>query len=811
MRKTLLHLIFALLWLPFPAMAVDVFVKDGSVATVEHVPGYGVDVAKTANGLRVTYTFDSVAVMADPVFNGKYNLLIGGCGETSTPGQPALPVLLDRFAVPAGHTYMVGMVSVSYFSRTVALAPSRPALSESSEYTFYTVPVEPMVSVNQYLPEHPAYDCGAQTVRKQQVANVRVSPVSYNSTLRKMRVCSSLCFDIVFTPVGDRETADTEEYDEDADYFMKSITLQPVDSKAKAQLQDRLRSTDARIDYLVLTADVLKPAAQMFADWKRKMGYTVTLLSQPEWGKEEIMETIASWYDESPRPRYALLFGDASLVSPYQVVDEVDGETTTYRIPSDFYYACLDGDGDYMIDIDLGRIPATTCSEAYNAVTRIMLYEENPLGPMTETKAVYSAYFQDENPKNGEEDREFVRTTERLYQTIVDKFDNRERIYACETDVQPQRWSLHYSMGYPIPSELRKPFFPWSGNGSQIIKAVNEGCNILTYHAHGEPTGWRNLHFGIKELAGLQNNTFPIVFSITCLTGKYNNGADNFAKKFLCMPTGGCASIIAASGVTFSKYNDALMCAMFKSIFPSLDLVYDGWGIDRNAELYSGKAFSIGSMLNIGLINMERQFPGNSECNLQRERYHCFGDPSLAVCWNSDKIFESRASITEFGGYITVDLGGVSGYISFYDPATKENQRSNGNYATFQTSNPDDVFISVTYPGWRSLTGTYSSLCTTGVDNPKDNYIDSYEWYGSNLLVYFVMKYSASFGMDGKWKLNVHIQRGINAITVASVDLANSQNPVEVRMPETTAGDIVRLTLTQGNQVIDKKSILINK
>ena len=30
-------------------------------------------------------------------------------------------------------------------------------------------------------------------------------------------------------------------------------------------------------------------------------------------------------------------------------------------------------------------------------------------------------------------------------------------------------------------------------------------------------------------------------------------------------------------------------------------------------------------------------------------------------------------------------------------------------------------------------------------------------------------------------------------------------------MPETTAGDIVRLTLTQGNQVIDKKSILINK
>lgn len=57
----------------------------------------------------------------------------------------------------------------------------------------------------------------------------------------------------------------------------------------------------------------------------------------------------------------------------------------------------------------------------------------------------------------------------------------------------------------------------------------------------------------------------------------------------------------------------------------------------------------------------------------------------------------------------------------------------------------------------------------------------------------------------------VYIQRGVNAITVASVDLANSQNPVEVRMPETAAGDIVRLTLTQGNQVIDKKSILINK
>lgn len=815
MRKTLLHLIFALLWFPFPALAVDVFVKDGSVATVDHIPGYEVDVAKTANGLRVTYTFDSVAVMADPVFNGKYNLLIGGCGDTSTPGQPALPVLLDRFAVPAGHTYMVGMVSVNYFSRTVALAPSRPALSESSEYTFYTVPVEPMVSVNQYLPEQPADDCGAQTVRKQQVANVRVSPVSYNSALRKMRVCSSLCFDIVFTPVDDGETADVEEYDEDSDYFMKSITLQPVDNKAKAQLQDGLRSTDARIDYLVLTADVLQPAAQRFADWKHKMGYTVTLLSQPEWGKEDVMEAIASWYAESPCPRYALLFGDASLVSPYQVVDDIDPDDRNaplYDIPSDFYYACLDGDDDYMADINLGRIPASECVDAQNAVSKIMLYEENPLGGMTQSKAVFSTYFQDQKPKNGEEDRDYTRTTEMIYNAVQDKFGAQQRIYYCMSNVTPRKWSFMFGTGSPIPMELQKPWFNWNVGAKDIIEAINSGCNLFFHRDHGGNEGWSFPQFNIADLLGLSNSVFPIMLSIDCAVGKYNQN-DNFTKKILFKPYAGCASIIAASEETYSGQNDAMACSMFGSLFPEKKFYYTGNpNVNPNASLYTGRASSIGDMLNIGLINMERQYPNRTDVNTkQRERYHCFGDPSLAVCWNSDKIFENRASITEFGGYITVDLCGVRGYISFYDPATKENKRSNGNYATFQTSDPEDVFISVTYPGWRPLTGTYSSLCTTGVDNPKDNYIDSYEWYGSNLLVYLVMKYPASFGVDSKWKLNVHIQRGVNAITVASVDLANSLNPVEVRMPETAAGDIVRLTLTQGNQVIDKKSILISK
>jgi len=105
--------------------------------------------------------------------------------------------------------------------------------------------------------------------------------------------------------------------------------------------------------------------------------------------------------------------------------------------------------------------------------------------------------------------------------------------------------------------------------------------------------------------------------------------------------------------------------------------------------------------------------------------------------------------------------------------------------------------------------GSFSQIRTTSADNPKDNYIESYEILGNYLYVNVILKYSASFGPSSGWKLNAYLQSGAYATTLESVAIHGSNMTARIRLPEVKPGDIVRLTLTNGNTVIDKKAILI--
>ena len=806
MKHTILSLFFLI---STHYLFATVVVQVDSIFDVNQLPSYKVEITSTGSKLHVVYLFDTITVARDPIFTNMSNVFIGGFGNATTEGKAAVPILLDRFSIPSGCSYEIENVEANYAFWGKVLAPARPTLPETSDYSFQTVSVTPIEPLNSFYPVSLVSDCGVQTFRGHNIANILVSPVAYNSGMKVVRFCSSLSFYIKFIADG---SSSSKYSSEEADLFIKSITSQPDNGIVKMSSYDTKKNEAAELSYIILTTDDLKPAAYRLSEWKRKMGYSVDIISQSVWEKEDVLRALSAWYDIALNPNYGILFGDANKIAPYKLSnDTIPPHTINYNVASDFKYACMDGPDDIIPDIFLGRIPASSLEDANNAVNKILSYEENPLGGLTETKVVYSTFFQDASTFNknpdGYEDRDYTRTTELIYNAFPNKFDDRERIYYCLPNVYPQRWSKQYSNGAKIPLELQKPMFNWNGNATDIINAINNGCTMFFHRDHGEVTGWSYPKFKVSDLDLLQNETFPIMFSIDCLTGKYIE-SNNFAKKILC-GTNGVASIIAASEVTYSGQNDALACAMFGSLFPEKGFMYNGKNINTSANLLKGRANSIGAMLNIGLINMDRQYSsGINDVNVrQRERYHCFGDPSLSVCWNSSKVLSTRTSITEFGGFITVDIDVNKAYISFYDTKTGKHKRVFGNYVSFESENPSDVFIAVTYPGWLPVIGLFGDIATVGENNPKDNYIDSFELNGRFLYVNLVMKYSASFGTDGRWALNAYLQSGINMVTIASIQLNDSRNPIEIILPETKKGDIIRLT--RGNEIIDKKGIII--
>ncbi len=83
-------------------------------------------------------------------------------------------------------------------------------------------------------------------------------------------------------------------------------------------------------------------------------------------------------------------------------------------------------------------------------------------------------------------ERRFAKTSEDFRNFLIEEEDyDVERIYITDYSTDPLYWNdssyvfENDTPGGDLPEELKKPFFPWDGNASDIINSVNEGKFLL--------------------------------------------------------------------------------------------------------------------------------------------------------------------------------------------------------------------------------------------------------------------------------------------------------------------------------------------
>ena len=170
------------------------------------------------------------------------------------------------------------------------------------------------------------------------------------------------------------------------------------------------------------------------------------------------------------------------------------------------------------------------------------------------------------------EDCMFTVSSELIKGYVDSKGKNVNRVYYCKPGIYPLRWTTRFEIESPIDYPIRYfsgdtiPLFlqkdstvlnrvNWKGNANDILDSINTGAFYVLYTAHGSKDGWDYPAFTSNEIASLQNgDKLPVVFSMTCLTGRYNAGSNSncFAKQFLVKENGGCVGIFAASRESFS-------------------------------------------------------------------------------------------------------------------------------------------------------------------------------------------------------------------------------------------------------------------
>ena len=336
------------------------------------------------------------------------------------------------------------------------------------------------------------------------------------------------------------------------------------------------KSATPDFEYVIISPDdpVFLAWADTLKRFRNMQGIRTGVFTTTEIGGNNTV-AIESFVDDayntwSIPPAAVLLLGDYGDVGNTVVSPIYDNYCA-----SDNIYA--DVSGNHMPDVIFARMTAQNETHLETMITKVINYETNPptdpdfynypitaLGWQTERwfqlcSETVGGYFKEVHGK------EPVRINE-IYSGVPGEIWST----SDNTDLVIDYFGPD-GLGYipESPSELGG----WAGgNANDIINALNNGAFLLQHRDHGSVTGWGEPDFDIYDIPNLTNTDLSFIFSINCLTGKYNSSSECFAEKFhrhtYNGENAGALGLIAASEISYSFVNDTYVWGMFDNMWP---------------------------------------------------------------------------------------------------------------------------------------------------------------------------------------------------------------------------------------------------
>ena len=335
------------------------------------------------------------------------------------------------------------------------------------------------------------------------------------------------------------------------------------------------------------------------------------------------------------RPRWVLFMGDAEFIPTHY------GNANTWDNADnagDIYYGQFTGDDTSIPLFGIGRLPVDTQDQAQVIVDKIKAYENNPptysflFDNPFYYRLTFAAEFQDTNAANpvpdGQAVRWFAETSEHIATYLESQSMSIDRVYKASSPHDPERWQD----GTPIPANLETPGFLWDGDRNDIINAVNSGTSILYHRDHGWWSSWGTPSFSTGDLTGISvtNNEFPVVYSINCASGIFDNETDNvaygtlssgvyFAEAFLRKADGAIA-VIGDTRSSSTVLNNDLAKGLFDATFCN----YLPFGA-------ASPITRLGDILNHAKAYVKSRGYDNASTRQELKIYNLLGDPTLNV------------------------------------------------------------------------------------------------------------------------------------------------------------------------------------
>ena len=443
-------------------------------------------------------------------------------------------------------------------------------------------------STDAYYPSSPVILSEPTQIRGVDVVIVGIKPFQYNPVTRELIVYRDLRVEVNFDGGNGHFGEDrlrSRWWDPVLrDVLINYASLPEIEHRYKSSHTDVVED----VEYLIIVPD--DPDFIAWADsikvFRTLQGIRTGVVTTTELGgntttaiETYIDNAYASW---DPAPVAVLLLADygtsgSTIISP--VWDN-------YCISDNIY---ADYNNNQLPDMSFARITAQDASDLSTMIGKFLDYERQP--------PTNPNYYQHPVAAGGwQSDRWFI-----LCSDIIWGFWNNElnkqpvREYSGYSGAPPY-WSTNSNtslivnyfgpngLGYipATPSHLTD----WGANATRINADINSGAFMMQHRDHGSETGWGDPSYHISDLSGLDNDDLVFVFSVNCLTGKFNWYSECFAEAFHRHDKG-ALGIVAASEISYSFVNDTYVWGMYDNMWPDFDPGYGGNIFDTNYILPS--------------------------------------------------------------------------------------------------------------------------------------------------------------------------------------------------------------------------------
>jgi hypothetical protein len=616
-----------------------------------------------------------------------------GMGEE---GKPGIPIFRTWILVPNGKTAAIQVdPGGPQIINDVYLKPEQPPVADLENAPIHAFTIDQKVYATDA--DYPGFLASLgdyQMLRGQHIAMLQLFPYQFNPVKRTLKAYDQMqvtvTFDGALASIPPALRSGTFE----AVYHKLAINAPEVLAAEDEVARPKIGTTPYGFDYLILTKSSLAQAANTLAAWKNKQGFKAAVAVIPAtWKAKDIRTaTRGAYMNWGTPPEYILLLGDAEIIPPFYISEHpfnsepYNGKTYSQGyVGTDLYYGTLDDEdpdptSDVSPDVYVGRLSVDKASDAMYRVNAIIAYEQNPtLESSFYNTAVFASYFQDGGsvdvvsggkvvdtitiPSDGVEDKRYIQTSEDLAQFLAASPQSKtvKRIYYTESTVNPLKYNdnkqkgqdfTNFSgpsttVGASLPASLKRPTFAWNGNFNDVVNAINAGAFLVAHRDHGGRLNWAAPYFNTINAGFLDNpSRTPVVWSINCMTGWFDNETDfpgaaasanwtsttaeSLSEAFERPIYGwdgsyGAVGIVASTRVTYGSYNEHLYLAMANLIWPGT------WSSSKGGVYTNEAIYEMGSLINISKSYMYT-YVGRTQTGLvQLEALHWFGDPSMEI------------------------------------------------------------------------------------------------------------------------------------------------------------------------------------